>query len=114
MPGGRIYSVTAAGPVVVIVGGATITRQRTTAAFDAASGRPLWTVEGDVVVAGDHRTGLLSGGSPARLTGIDLPTAGSCGVSPRTRGCRWSRGPTACSSWAGAGSCSGANRVPAR
>lgn len=72
VPGGRIYSVTDAGPVVVIVGGATITRQRTTAAFDASSGRPLWTVEGDVVVAGDHRTGLLSGGSPARLTGIDL------------------------------------------
>jgi outer membrane protein assembly factor BamB len=72
VPGGRIYSVTDAGPVVVVVGGSTITRQRTTAAFDATSGRPLWTVEGDVVVAGDHRTGLWTGGSPARLTGIDL------------------------------------------
>jgi outer membrane protein assembly factor BamB len=72
VPGGRIYAVTDAGPVVVVVGGSTVGRQLTTAAFDATSGRPLWTVEGDVVVADDRRTGLWTGGPTPRLNGIDL------------------------------------------
>jgi hypothetical protein len=73
VPGGRIFDVVTAGPVLVVVGGATIGRLRSTAAFDARTGRPLWALAGEVVVASDRRTGVvLTGGPSPRLTGIDL------------------------------------------
>jgi hypothetical protein len=72
VPGGRIYRVVTAGPVIVVVGGALLGRERTTAAFEAAGGRSLWAVDGEVVVSDDRRTGFFTAGSSPGLVAIDL------------------------------------------
>lgn len=74
VPGGRIYRAVTVGPVIMIVGGAMLGRERTTAAFEASSGRFLWAVDGEVVVADDRRTGFYTDGGTPGLVGLDLVT----------------------------------------
>src|SRR5262245_25405593 len=72
--GERIIRIDTAGPVVLVSGGETTGRIRRTDAYDAATGRRLWSVPEELVVDVDANTGYASGADPPRLRALDLTT----------------------------------------
>ena len=72
--GERIIRIDTAGPVVLVSGGETTGRIRRTDAYAAATGRPLWAVQEEVVVDAAAGTGYVSRADPPRLRVLDLAT----------------------------------------
>jgi outer membrane protein assembly factor BamB len=72
--GERIVRIDIAGPVLLVSGGETTGRIRRTDAYEAATGRRLWSVPEELVVDVDANTGYASSADPPRLRALDLAT----------------------------------------
>ncbi|HEY6596253.1 MAG TPA: PQQ-binding-like beta-propeller repeat protein [Asanoa sp.] len=72
--GGRIVRIATVGEIVLAVGGDNGGEARRSIAYEAASGRRLWTVDDDVVALADDRTGIVSRDGGTGLVGLDLRT----------------------------------------
>ncbi|GAA1868489.1 hypothetical protein GCM10009687_40210 [Asanoa iriomotensis] len=72
--GERIIRIDTAGPVVMVSGGETTGRILRTDAYDADTGRRLWSVPEEIVVDADANTGYVSDADPPRLRALDLAT----------------------------------------
>jgi len=72
--GERIIRIDIAGPVLLVSGGETTGRIRRTDAYEAATGRRLWSAPEELVVDADANTGYASSADPPRLRALDLAT----------------------------------------
>ncbi|MDG4823795.1 PQQ-binding-like beta-propeller repeat protein [Asanoa sp. WMMD1127] len=72
--GERLIRLDTAGPVVLVSGGETTGRIRRTDAYDAATGRRLWSAPEEIVVDAEANAGYASSADPPRLRALDLAT----------------------------------------